>query len=1099
MAPNSDRASTGSSAYADSGKYASWARSSDAGSRRGKDREDTNNLTVSRRRAPKSGGFLMANLFQPRDDQDDKADSPSKSSTKSTDSPSKPTKSTPRKSSRLSHTPSSPSNNPDQSLLTPQASLDPIQLVQMALSLSEGRRRHVSAGLQVHAPSVDKRRVRSSALPVVHVSPGSPMGNDLLQPTSSVDSASRALSEDDANFMNGQIVDYEFSQATLHRADRARKFFELSSEYRRLLTNLPPLKPVVSATSPRSEKSQKELGRQYNPLQLLRNRKTRHREQRPLDPPVEAYDNLSKVKSYIDEIEHEVADPTYRSTLDTSLLPTFRRPSRGQDDAPPPSQVTRSHKRTDTAATRITRSDNDWSVTPAELLADAVWLLQPGNRACIENRHGHRVFPQQPRSSFDSSRSARKSADSRPSISRTNTWGSTVKSDDDTDRGRLKSKFLSLRHVDNSARKHLFRNRSRSSSMSSATSARPSNRKKQFLGPGDAPDLDNTAPLERHMKKLIEKETLGIEQESPDFISPDKWDRGHEQVNEKSSVPSILAESPSVKSHQRNGSSKTDEPSIQDERARPSFDDSTAPSSPTVANHIPSFGMSLSPPMSRQSSPERKFGLFRSSRNASDDKIHRTDFATTSVASLTNSRQVSDNVDPPRSSVESTRPPLQGIKRHKTSNSITSAFLNSGRRMSKDVGVGRFFKGSRIGDLARSDSSRQNERSRKKDQQANSDMSESDMDNEDQDENRPRKMPPVSRANSILVGATPKQKERERQKLNNPNLPSFRPVNQIAESDAEEDHIARQSKLHREESRSSRFDRLAPPRINLPRETSPSVSPTRKTPITRYSSDGGDHNDQDVLGPLRKTRQSSGLEANLPITERSSPSRSRHTSPSKRHWSISDRRDAETEAEPTMVTSLDIARVRALYLSSGIKAHEIVRRVDSIANPPSQFFVTAAKTSGLGIHPVCVKEEFTVSARMLHKTIKDQTASLSKQLSSFRQNQLPGLHDRLADLRIKVDEKFTPLVHSTADEADAFTAALTTQHTLAIKQVNDAIDNVLRRRRRKLIFLQKATFTVLEWIVLGLLWGVWFVVIIIRFFRGIFSGVVGGVKWMLWL
>lgn len=1080
MAANSDRTSTGSSAYADSGKYASWARSSDAGSRRGKDKEDANNLTVSRRRAPKSGGFLMGNLFQPRDSEDDK-----------TDSPSKPSKSTPRKPSRLRQNVSSPNNNPDKPLSVPQASLDPTQLVQMALSLSEGRRRYVSASLQVPTPSTDKRRVRSSGPPVIHVSAGSPMGNDLLQSNSPGDSTSRASTEDDSIFTTGQDVDYEFSQATLHRADRARKFFELSSEYRRLLTNLPPLKPAVAASSPRSDKSQKELGREYNPLQLLRNRKARHREQRPLDPPVEAYDNLSKVKSYIDEIEHEVTDPTYRSTLDTSLLPTFRRPSRGQDDAP--NQVTRTHKRTDTAATRITRSETDWSFTPAELLADAVWLLQPGNRACIENRHGHRVFPQQPRSSFDSTRSARKSADSRPSMSRTNTWGSTVKSDDETDRGRIKSKFLSLRHVDNSARKHLFRNRSRSSSMSSAASARPSNRKKQFLGHGNAPDLDNTGPLERQMKKLIEQETLGTEEDSPDFVSPDKWDRGHEQPSEKTSAPSTLADSPSVNNHKRNGSSKTDEPGAQDDRTRPSFDDSTAPSSPTVANHIPSFGMSLSPPMSRQSSPERKFGLFRSSRNASDDKIHRTDFATASLASLANSRHVSDNVDPPRSSVDSTRPPVPGIKRHKTSNSITNTFLNSGRRMSKDVGVGRFFKGGRIGDLVRSDSSR------KKDQQAASDMSDSDMDNEEQDENRPRKMPPVNRSNSILVGATPKQKEKERQKLNNPNLPSFRPVNQIMESDAEEDHIARQSKLHREESRSSRFDRLAPPRINLPREKSPSVSPTRKTPISRYSSDGGDRSEQDMLGPLRKTRQPGNFETSLPTIEHSSPSRSRPSSPSKRHWSISDRHGAETVAEPTMVTSLDIARVRALYLSSGIKAHEIVHRVNSIANPPSQFFVNAAKTSEQGIHPVCVKEEFTVAARMLHRTIKDQTACLSKQLSSFRQNQLPGLHDRLADLRIKVDEKFTPLVHSTADEADAFTAALTTQHTLAIKQVNDAIDNVLRRRRRKLIFLQKASFTVLEWIVLGLLWGVWFVVIIIRFFRGIFTGIIGGIKWMLWL
>ncbi|KAG9734255.1 hypothetical protein KCU73_g10823, partial [Aureobasidium melanogenum] len=131
MASNSDRASTTSSAYADSGKYASWTRSSDAGSRRGKDKEDTNNLTVSRRRARKSGGFLMGNLFQSRDSEDDKPDSPFKQS--------------PRKPSRLSQNVSNPPNTADTAPSLPQASLDPTQLVQMALSLSEGRRRHVSA------------------------------------------------------------------------------------------------------------------------------------------------------------------------------------------------------------------------------------------------------------------------------------------------------------------------------------------------------------------------------------------------------------------------------------------------------------------------------------------------------------------------------------------------------------------------------------------------------------------------------------------------------------------------------------------------------------------------------------------------------------------------------------------------------------------------------------------------------------------------------------------------------------------------------------------------------------------------------------------
>lgn len=1070
----SDRASTGSSAYADSGKYASWGRSSDGGSsRKGKEKEDGNHLTVFRRRGRKSGGFLMANLFEQQQEQPAERASPRKS----------------RLSANVS--------NGDGG-----APLDPTQLVQMALSLSEGRRRHASAGLQLPPPTTDTRRIRSTGVPAIHVSAGSPLANDVMQPAS--------LDDDDDDDYRQSIdqqvepVDYDFSQATLHRAERARKFFELSSEYRRFLSHLPPLKPVNSAAadtsfrslpSPPLQQNQKELGRQYNPLQLLRNRKARHREQRPLDPPAEAYDNVPKVKSYIDDIEQEASDAAYRASMDTALLPCFGRVLQTHDS--PPAQITRSRKRTDTAVSKIVRPENDWSFTPAELLADAVWLLQAENRACIENRHGHRIFPQRPRSSFESARSGRKSADSRPSFSRADTWGSLVKSDDETDRGRKKPKFLSIRHVDNTARKHLFRNRSRSSSASSCSSARPANRKKHMLGPGDDPDLDNTGPLERQMKKLMEKESLGHEEASPDFISPDKWDRGHDPPATDPNVPPILEESPSTHNHKRNDSSKTD--GTVDEQARSSYDNSTAPSSPVVAHHIPSFGMSLSPPASRQSSPERKFGLFRMSRNPSDDKVHRTDFAAASQASLLGSRHVSDNVDPPRSSLDSLHPPA--IKRHRTTNSISNALFNPGRRTSKDVGVGRFFKSGRIGDLVRSDSSRQNERSRKKDQQIAPDMSDSGTDVEEQDDENPRKMPPASRSHSSVSQAT--LKDNQKPKLHNPNLPTFKSRN---ESDAEQDPIARQNRMHREESRSSRFDRLAPPRINLPREAS-SVSPTRKTPISRYSSDDGSRSDQDFLTPLRKKRSpnhAGTFETSLPTIDNSSPER--NASPAKRHWSISDhrtssqdRRDDEQDQSSPTPSNLDISRIRALYLSSGIKAHEIVSRANATATPPSPFFLLASKTANQGVHPVCLKEEFTVAARMLHHTITVQTSCLSSSIADFRTSKIPDLHHKIQDLRHKIDEKFTPLVHGTADEADAFTVALTTQQTLAVKQVNDAIDGVLRRRRRKLIFVQRLSWKFVEWVLLGVMWGLWFAVVIIRAVRGVVGGVVGGVRWLLWL
>jgi hypothetical protein len=1024
-AQGSDGTSNGSSFYADSANYPSWGRSSD----RGRDAQKDKDLTVSRRRARKSGGFLMGNMFQPANH-----------------AANHPTRSSSQRSSRQGNMAVTATDDVVSPLPAPQT-LDPSQLVQMALSLSESRRRRTSATLQVPPSSNNKRRVRSSGDPAIRASSGSTLPNDTTRPTSLDDSKFRPSATD-----TPELVDLHFSHATLQRAERARKFFDLSSEYRRLLSSLPPLKPA-------NETSQKELGREYNPLQLLRNRKTRHREQRPLDPPAEVYDKVDRVRSYIDDIEHEASDATYRTTLDTCLLPSFHRISRSLD-----SPMAHSHKRSDTATSRISRFENDWSFTPSELLADAVWLLQAENRAYIEDKQGRRIFPQRPRSSFESGTSGRRSADSRPSFSRTNTWGSAIKSDDENDRGRKKPRFLTLRNVDHSARKHLFRNRSRSSSASSINS----NRNRHYLD-------DTTGPLERQMQKLIERDRLGIQEDSSELISPDKWDK---QTLANPSIPSIHTESPLVNSHKHNASSKTPY-----ERSRSSFDDSTAPSSPVVASHIPSFGMSLSPPTSRQSSPERKFGLFRLSKDVFDDKIHRTDFADVS--------QIGENVDPPRSSFESSRP--LGIVRRRTSNSITNSLFTSGRRRSKDVGVSRFFKAGRIGDFVRSDASR------KKDRMQASDLSDSGTDGEEQDENRPRKIPPANTSNSAIS----KQNEKDRQRLHGLNMPTFRPSNRKNDGDTDQHHIARQSKHHREGSRSSRFDRMAPPHIKLPREDSASVSPTRKTPISRQNSDAGDRSDQDMLTPLRKNRSSQQpgeFEASIPIIEKTSPSPSRRPSPSKRHWSISDRHGTDTsEPDVATVTTLDIARVRALYLSSGIKAHEIILRANTVSKPPSPFFTKAAKTANQHLNPVCTKEEFTLAARTLHRAIKDQTLVLSKNLASFRATSIPKLHDKISNLRHEIDEKFTPLVHSTADEADAFTAALNTQHTLAVKQVNDAIDNVLRRRRRKLIFLQKASFNVLEWVVLGLMWGVWFVVIIIRFLRGCVGGVVGGVRWMLML
>lgn len=1054
---------------------------------------------------------------------------------------------------------------------TSSTPLDPAQLVQMALSLSEGRRRHASANLTIPSTAAtDSRRIRSAGAPVLSIAPGSPLGNDFLRPQSAPDhpssphtprTPSRLSQEQEQHgstrrrFDNGAAeaedesledlaeedeVEFQFSAATLNRAERARKFSELSSEYWRLLQNLPPLKSdstargnytFVTQNSPGSTYPQinrirsntdakHELGRQYNPLQLLRNRRIRHREQRPLDPPADAFNDVAKVSAYIDEVATDSKQPAYRNIADTISLPHFRRGSLSEGAHSTPAKS--GHKRTDTTTSRISRAGTDWSFTPAELFADALWLEQDDNKTLIENRHGNRIFPQLARAaSYESMRDERKSKESvRSSLERTNTRDSTaIKSDDETGRrGRKKRKFLSLRKVEDTARKHLIGRRTRSNSASSDSSPTKRERQRRALRTEDDPDHETIGPLERHMRIMMEKE-----KGTPELISPDKWDRPEELRTTPSrdataSANADLTAKTSELRHSRNESSKTDDHARLEDRGRSSFDDSTAPNSPAVARFIPPIGMSLSPPQSRKPSPERKFGIFRAG-SKERYKIDQIDFANSHVSLPSPAETHDEPVEPPRSSFESLRPSM--IKRHKTKSSLSNTLFRSDtstpqieRRGSKDTAASRrFFKGGRLGDLVRSEGSRFGDVVWKKEQPRAdaSDVSDTESDGS-VEHGGPRKLkkPPTNLSRtSTASGGQPK--------YHIPNLPSFRPQNASKdEHDVSPDPLAQQGRSHRENSHSSHLDHLAPPRITLPdyeSDTSPGLSRqhTRTTDLTAGSPETDRRGSYGFLTPLRRNQSSQfsmgapgsiGYGDNIYMTGLANldqqASRKMSTAlQGKRHWSISDRIPREAEAQ--QVTAQDIDRVRALFLSSGIKAHELCKRANSVIDPPSDLFANAAHQTGQQVHPVTWREEFIFAARMLSKSVSSWCSGLEHDIDTFRSDTVPGLHSQLEEIKHRVEERLTPLVHQTADEADAFTVALTTQQTLAIKQVNDAIDSILRRRRRKLRMLRRAGFAVLEWVVLGLLWVVWFVVIIIKLVKGVVLGFTKATRWVLCL
>ena len=216
----------------------------------------------------------------------------------------------------------------------------------------------------------------------------------------------------------------------------------------------------------------------------------------------------------------------------------------------------------------------------------------------------------------------------------------------------------------------------------------------------------------------------------------------------------------------------------------------------------------------------------------------------------------------------------------------------------------------------------------------------------------------------------------------------------------------------------------------------------------------------------------------------------------KRQWSISDRGIAAVDGT---ITKRDIARVRALLLSSGVKANEIARRNDETPTKPSPFLQELQDVMKEPMPLIPVSQEVVFAARTLVTDIEDTHHQLRDGAESFSTDTVDRLHNQIKAIDDQVNYKLTPLVRAAADDADAFNLELTTTHTLAVRQLNVSIDGILRRRRRRLRWITRGGWAMLEWTVLGVMWVVWFIVVIIRIIRGTFKAVIGTVRWLLFL
>jgi hypothetical protein len=1019
----------------------------------------------------------------------------------------------------------------DHANMPPRPAVDPNQLVHMALNLSESRRRNISASTLLGSPRAssgapregsfshaggssslrqylnEQRRVSRNISPMGKSSPSRHMSTSMQR------SGSMA-------FPTGQTINP--SPATIMRRDKARAYIELRAEYMRLLGFLPPLKDDANAPgnynytgyavpgsphayltrTPSHANKKHELGRPYNPIQALRNRRSRARERLALPHEPIAFSDIDHIHEWVDEIEEQSKKPAFRLE-DRVALP----------------QLHHDHEM-HAPQTKPSKAQQGWSFTPEELLADAYWLEHGANKAVIEDRHGRKIFPpREPPKQKNDFLAPRPSKDS----SRRRSWvdgisgtdpGTGDESEQGSERGRKKRLLPKIRANSRlrtgrgSPRKH-----SASSSDSSDTDQDVRKVRKSV-------DFErNTGPLQLQMKRQLELQTQGLNNktsavDTPD--TPDKWGRTHDVPDGKISRNSL-----EVPRFANGSSTRIDEHAtlkmpprsrtnpltpIKSAEPRSSFeDDSTAPSSPLHIRHFPHIGSDLSPPPSRDGSDHNKSR--RSKLNPfhalhdrdKHEQNHETD--PVSVDKRQTSRQTSEELQEPGgfgNAIFAAPSAVKNLLGHRKNESVSS--LDSPdklrRKGTQDLNkephsaVTRFFKGvkhegTKVGDIIF-------RRDRADDEDAST---ASDVEFDDDDRHRPG----LSRtATSTTAGSVTPEKEGH----SNLRLPSFRPLNEaLSDTDDASDpehHISRQSRERRND-RSARIDRLLPPRMDLERVSSSSTTAT----LGPAHSHEQDH----VKTQLARPGGVLGFPGTLPPTalkgaQTRRRSASRPNLDGKRHWSIADD-DGDEHAlqrkKRQNVSQADIARVRALFLCSGVKAKEISRRAHAPRDPAPGFLRLAAETAEKQLFPVPRKEEHVLAARIIVTDLERSTSALHRACEGFRSGTIKDLNKRINKLRDSIESDLVPRIFEAGDKAVQITSEVSGQGPLHVKQINDEIDRMVRQRRRHTRRVMGWGWSAVEWSIVVALRMASIVFAIYGLGKSIVVMIWGIVKWLLWL
>ncbi|KAI0422597.1 hypothetical protein F5X98DRAFT_99875 [Xylaria grammica] len=1045
--------------------------------------------------------------------------------------------------------------------------VDSTQIVSMALDLSESRRQ------------ASRRNVSSPIPPRLAQLPDSTTGRSLKQHLQQQRRTSRNISPRADRNLSPRIVStprmssplqpafdqnttytYHFSSSTLNRAQRAKEYLELMAQYRRILQFLPELKqearsrPSTSSpiTSPNSGSplnltsgsQSRTLGRAYNPLQYIRNRKIRTRERKAIDGEAQGFGDIPRVTDWVDE----VATFTVASlTTQSPKLPSFSAADESLTQQPPTSNLPRPVS----ALNKPKRPRFEWSIDPADMLADIYWLEHDDNRFLIEDRHYSKIYT--PKTElYQPTNQAIESPHTTPAF-KGNFEGDgreipeqdtahSVKTDVETTlsstRDRARQKLQDLRGMhhrhSNSTHSHHDFLKFRRGSSSDSSDSESDRRRRGRTGTISASGKDL---LEKQMNEMLAKESqdeqeylaggVNISHLKPlpaGMITPDRNSqvrhRGHERTDSRieAAEPAgrTLLDKPNQPPPAHSGRASLEVPphayrsSMDLDSSRPSLSDIVPKGHQN--GYVPVIGMDLSPTASRPSSPARKpfskvKSIFRDRSRDREDRENEDRITSpidpTGIINISAATQDTTQAPERPRSKSSTREFTAKTthESHKSHRPMGSLSL----RPDEQVGLRTIFRGgAKLDDMIRGGVSKMTDLIWKKD----SDSSDSSDDDSDADDRRGR----PTRSALLSPGSSARHNENRRSvKSYMDIMPNFKPTAGYADRSAHETDSSVQV-LSRPPSKSPRFEQLKPPRIDI-RKASPELSEvedsnSRNLIDPNLSDIGSCFRDSSQPVTNRPRQTSKELQNVLSIRDGESPlsyMENRARISEHRSWVIPDRTSLSQHA---LVSRREVARLRTLILCSGIKAKEISRR----ANEPHPLFASDIKTIGLPwteISPfvpdgepnlrLSQTELFPATARILSQSVDRSIEAFEKSASEFSRDRAPRLQRRVDALHNSVAMDLMDMTRRAADEADDVSHNIVDYQRLKVKNAVDTMDKMLRRRRRRFRWVRRAGWLAVEWVLVGFMWYVWFIVMITRVILGVGRGALSVVRWLLWI